>query len=561
MSTALLQDAQPEGSAGLMPHIPEGIALELIVTDQDCVKELASRNEGHDRDEYALCALRIGLLSLRHARGQLDADAVKREGEKLLGDLRNALDGYRAHLHDHLNSALKEYFDPESGRFQERIERLIKHDGDLEQTLRRQIGTESSELSRTLATHVGENSPLMKLLRPGESNNLIQMVRASAEEVIQAEHGRILSEFSLDNKSGALCRLLTELAGENGRFQGNLAEKINEVVKEFSLDDEDSALSRLVRKVESAQETISTEFSLDNSSSALSRMSGMLAHATDAINQNLTLDNEHSALARLRRELLELLKNQQDQANSFQIEVKSVLESMKARREESLRSTTHGKQFEEVVVDFVQREATKATDIATTAGNTTGTIRYCKVGDVVVELGPESAAAGEKFVVEAKEDASYDLRKALSEIETARQNRGASVGLFVFSKKAAPHCQEPLLRYGNDVFVIWDSDDINNDVILRAGLFVAKALCVREAKARNAEVADFEALDTAILGVEAESKRLAGMKTWVETIRSNSGKLLDEIRKMAEGLDQQVGILRDAVAGLKQVENVGSSAQ
>lgn len=28
MSTALLQDAQPEGSAGLMPHIPEGIALE-----------------------------------------------------------------------------------------------------------------------------------------------------------------------------------------------------------------------------------------------------------------------------------------------------------------------------------------------------------------------------------------------------------------------------------------------------------------------------------------------------------------------------------------------------
>lgn len=102
-------------------------------------------------------------------------------------------------------------------------------------------------------------------------------------------------------------------------------------------------------------------------------------------------------------------------------------------------------------------------------------------------------------------------------METARRNRGASVGIFVFSRKTAPQSQELLLRYGNDLFVIWDPDDVNSDVILRAGLFVAKALCVREAKARDAEAADFEALESAILGIEAQSKRLAGMKTWVET--------------------------------------------
>ena len=561
MSSGVLQHARPEATTSFVPEMPSGIPLELLVTDQDCVKELASRPEGHDRDEYALGALRVGLLSLRHARGQLDTDAVKREGDRLLGDLKNALESYRAQLHEQLTSALKEYFDPESGRFNERVERLIKHDGDLERALQRQIGAESSELAKTLASHVGENSPFLKCLRPGESNGLIQMVRDSAEEVIQAEHKRILSEFSLDNKDGALCRLLSELAGENGRLQGDLTGKIDEIVKEFSLDNEDSALSRLVRKVENAQQTISMEFSLDNSASALSRMSGMLSNATDAISQNLTLDNEHSALARLRRELLDILKGHQEQTNSFQVEIKSALESMKARREESLRSTTHGKQFEEVVVDFVQHEATKATDIATATGNTTGAIRYCKVGDAIVELGPESAAAGERFVVEAKEDASYDLRKALSEIETARQNRRATVGLFVFSVKTARRSQEPLLRYGNDVFVIWDSDDPNSDVVLRAGLFVAKALCVREARARAVKVADFEALDSAILGIESESKRLAGMKTWVETIRSNSAKLLGEIRKMAEGLDQQIDSLRDAIANLKHAEDVGTPSQ
>jgi hypothetical protein len=40
-------------------------------------------------------------------------------------------------------------------------------------------------------------------------------------------------------------------------------------------------------------------------------------------------------------------------------------------------------------------------------GATTGLIKNNKVGDLVVELGADCVAAGEKFVVEAKEDAGY----------------------------------------------------------------------------------------------------------------------------------------------------------
>ncbi|WP_456371884.1 hypothetical protein [Thiolapillus sp.] len=36
----------------------------------------------------------------------------------------------------------------------------------------------------------------------------------------------------------------------------------------------------------------------------------------------------------------------------------------------------------------------KAGDLATTTGNSTGRTRNCKVGDVVIELGPEHVAAG-----------------------------------------------------------------------------------------------------------------------------------------------------------------------
>jgi len=551
--SATLQPADQltEQSISYDLKISDAIHLDIFVTDPSSVHELTLRQPGRERDNYADSALRIGLLSLKHARGQVDADAVKREGDRLLQDLGNSLDSYRTELHEGMTTVLKDYFDPNNGRFQERLDRLVRKDGDLEQVLRRQVGVDGSELAKTLAAHIGENSPIMNLLDPEESSGLVHAIRNSAEEVLEAERERILAEFSLDNKDGALNRMLSELTEENGRLTGGLTRKVEEVVREFSLDEEDSALSRLVRKVENAQRIISNEFSLDSDTSALSRMSSLLHQTTDAINNNLTLDKEGSALARLKRELVEILKSHEERTALFQNDVKSALEAMKARREESLRSTTHGKHFEELVVDFVQREAEKAGDIATATGNETGAIKSCKVGDATVELGPDCIAQGAKLVVEAKEHASYDINKAREEIEKARKNRGASVGVFVFSKKTAPAKQESLLRYGNDIFVVWDADDIGNDVILKSALCLAKALCVRESKTREAEAADFQAIDNAILVIEKEAKRLESMKTWTETITSNSGKMLDEIRKMGTALDRQMQILREAVAGLK----------
>lgn len=532
--------------------IPASLRLELVVTDVDSVQELILRDSGRDRGEYSVCALRIGLLSLKHARGQIDADAVRREGDRLIREMDQTLEIYRTQLNDNMTGALKEYFDPSSGRFQERLERLIKKDGELEQVLRRQIGSQVSELANTLAARVGEHSPLMKLLDPAESKGLVNALRYSTEEVLQIERNRILAEFSLDNKNSALSRLVAELSEENGRLRTDLENRIDEVTQEFSLDRDDSALSRLVSKVERAQATIAREFSLDNGDSALSRLSHLLDEATGAINNNLTLDKDGSALSLLRRELVDILQRHENQASSFQQEVTNALEAIKARREESLRSTTHGREFEELVVEFVQREAQRGGDVVATISNTSGEIRYCKVGDAVVELGPDCSASGQKFVVEAKENASYDLNRARTEIETARKNRGAPVGLFVFSRKAAPACQDHLLRYGDDIFVIWDAEDPQDDVVLKAALSLAKALCIREATMRRDQTADFETLDTSILKIEREAKRLSSMKTWTQTISSNSEKILREIQKMEGNLEKGLAELKEALTGLRQ---------
>ena len=531
---------------------PQSVVLELRVSDYDSVVELLQKPEGRERDEYALIALRIGLLSLKHARGQIDADLVRHEGEKLLLDLNHALEQSGGEIHDSLTSTLKEYFDPESGRFQERVDRLIKQDGELEQLLHRKIGTSGSELAATLAAHIGENSPLMKLINPEESDGLVSSIRSAIEGVLNTESERILNEFSLDNEQGALSRLVGELTEESGKLKKGLAEEVAHVVNEFSLDKEDSALSRLVRRVEAAEETITKEFSLDEQGSALSRLSAVVTGAKEAIDANLTLDSEKSSLSRLKRELVAILDRHEEKVESFQTSVQAALEAMKAQRQEASRSTTHGGDFEDVVAEFIAREAQKGNDIASRTGNTTGSIRSCKVGDIVVELGAESAAAGACFVIEAKENKSYTLTEARAEIETARKNREASVGLFVFSEKIAPEGMDALIRHGEDVFVVWDADQIKSDVILKAGFSLAKALCVRQARERQAEDGNWDNMDAAILALEKEAARLGKMKTMTETIQSHSGKILEEVRKMTEGLERQTVVLRESVAALRR---------
>ena len=226
MADAVLADTliprKPVVSAG---DDAQSIPLTLVVSDRETVAELLQRSDGRERDEYALAALRIGVLSLKHARGQIDADAVRREGEKLLQDLKSALDGSRNEIHTNLTNALKEYFDPQYGRFQESVERLIKQDGDLEQVLQRQVGSSGSVLAETLAEHIGKNSPLMRLLNPEEANGLVSSIRSTISSVIDEEQKRILGEFSLDNDQSALKRLVNELTQANGKLRDDLAER------------------------------------------------------------------------------------------------------------------------------------------------------------------------------------------------------------------------------------------------------------------------------------------------------------------------------------------------
>jgi len=522
---------EANSAANGQDDLPVTLHLELLVQNPETIAELCAHEEGETRERFALEALRIGVLALKSARGQIDADMVRRESDRLLHSLEHRLKQHSELIHNRLTSSLSEYFDPNSGRFQERIERLIRKDGELEQVLRRQIGEEDSELCKALSAHIGEESPLLKQLTPDESTGVLAALRKTLEEQLQLQREQVLEQFSLDNKEGALSRFIGELTDQNGQITEELQEKIDRLMKEFSLNEDESALNRLVRNVKDAQQTITKEFSLDE---------------------------ENSALARFKRELLELHEQHSEANRKFQEDVKATLEAMKARKMEADRSTRHGLEFEDAVYEFVQRESQNAGDVATHTGNSTGQIRNSKVGDAMVELGPDSAAPEARFVVEAKEKGSYSQADARKEIETARKNREAQVGLFVFSKKTAPNGCEPLIRFGNDVFVIWDAEEATTDVFLSAGISLARALCVRHQKSSDETSAEFGEIDKAILEIEKRANGLDDIETWAKTIQNNSSKILKKINIARKAFAKQIATLRHHTKAVQRAMTDGA---
>ena len=258
----------------------------------------------------------------------------------------------------------------------------------------------------------------------------------------------------------------------------------------------------------------------------------------------------------MRSELLDGIERHRKTNEEYQGEVIEKLADMAACRQESERSTRHDKEFDVAVFDYIIERSQLSGDIATNIGETTGIIRNNKKDDIVVKLDQEHIAAAAKIGVEAKQDASYTFEKALDGQKGARENRGLDVGTVVFSKRTVSAEITPFFRHGSDIIVVWDSEDPGSDAYLDADLSVEKALSMH-AKAHGEDVGpDLEAMEKAVLEVERQDKELGKIDTRTNTIKSNSGKILDRVRITRAGLQTQTAILQENLATLRDVVSV-----
>jgi hypothetical protein len=149
-------------------------------------------------------------------------------------------------------------------------------------------------------------------------------------------------------------------------------------------------------------------------------------------------------------------------------------------------------------------------------------------------------------VFEAKRDSSYTTQKALDELDGARKNRKASVGVFVMARSHAPDTFPRFARYGNNVLTVWDDQDPATDPYLHAAVLLGVGLVTR-AKAVG-DAGDITAVHDLESRIEHELNRLSKMEKHNESIKRSAENLSEEIRKAQKALDL---MLRNAKTTLK----------
>ena len=485
--------------------VSASVTLVLEVSDPEVLAELRRHGDGEECEQFALSALRIGVLAMRAASGQVDAACIREAGSALMGEVRELLSTRVTEMSERVAATLTQYLDPQSGALPQRLHALVRQDGELERLFRAHVGADDSLLTRSLAVHLGEGSPLFRLLSPTDAAGLRSQVSTTIEEALTEQRKLILREFSLDQKDSALSRL----------------------VSEFSLDDEGSAMNRLAK---------------------------MLAATSEQIGRNLTLDDEGSALSRLKRELQNMVERLVRDNHEFQLQMREALTRLDTRRKEEARSPRHGIEFEERLGALLAEESQRLGDLYEATGDTTGNIKNCKVGDHVIELGSESAAAHARIVWEAKEKNGSTLRAAIEEIDEARRNRHAQVGVFVFSSKTAPEGLEALQRHGSDVLVVWNPDDPASEIVIRAAYSLARSLAVRERRTDRQSQAAILEIERAARGIEKQVGYLEEVRKWAETVKGHGEKIVDRSARMADDLRRDVERLDAQIAAMRTQE-------
>lgn len=243
-----------------------------------------------------------------------------------------------------------------------------------------------------------------------------------------------------------------------------------------------------------------------------------------------SLDEETSAISRLKRSLREEVEALQKVTREQHAELMELLGQKKGQAAESVRGTGKGMDFEETLYEYVAELAVRLEDLPEHVSGQKGCEGNCKVGDYTITLGGTSGAPGEVIVIEAKKAGNYKLKKALDELDLAKKNRKASIGIFVFAKGYEPAEVGDFYRRGNDFIVTVDEERLENGeelLFLDSACKVARTLIVTRLREEEEASVDLGFVHAELESITALMDSASEIKTKVSTIR-NSADFIDK---------------------------------
>ncbi len=274
----------------------------------------------------------------------------------------------------------------------------------------------------------------------------------------------------------------------------------------------------------------------------------ILKGSSSQILSSFSLDDETSALSRLKRSVREEIEKLQKITVEHYSEIRGILEKEKGRAEEAVKGTSKGREFEDSLYEYLARTAGAMEDISENCAGAKGLVAYEKVGDYTVTLGETSRAPGKKIVFEAKKAANYNMKKTLDELDRAKRNRGAEIGIFLFCKGCEPLEAGDFYRTGNDFIVTVDEDKLESSetlLFLEAAYKIARTLIVTKAREEEEEAIDTEYIRSEMENIMLAMKNASDIYTKANTIRNSADSIEKTLNKVIGKIEENLENIRD----------------
>jgi hypothetical protein len=205
-----------------------------------------------------------------------------------------------------------------------------------------------------------------------------------------------------------------------------------------------------------------------------------------------------------------------------------------ARASERARSTAKGVDFEDLLEAMLGDVARGSGDLVDRTGTEAGDVIRSKKGDFVLTVNPTQTAGTElRIVVEAK-DRAMSGRQMRDEIREAKTNRGAAVGLVVFTPSHAPSGIAPFDVRAGDVYCVVDPEAPDAGT-LEAAVRLARLLALLNLRDQAVEV-DASAIRQALDGVREQLELIKGLKSTLTSIGNSSRDVAIGLDRLREGV-------------------------
>jgi hypothetical protein len=505
-------------------------AAELAVTLHDRRPEVVALFDDYihdtDRDQLALDAWAVGLRALANAHAAAHESKLKDIGANLLANIDTH---FKRHVEDQqrtIGTVLGRFFDPADGQVSRRLTEFVADHGALARVLEKFLAPQNSVLADALNRQLGEASPLLKRLSPTDSTGVVKSIESVLQGVL--EDSRAALEQTLDPlaENGAVARFLKSLRDELRQKQ------LTTALAALDANNENSLLSRLVRETHAARAEVVKAFNPSVPDSPIAVLEKAMTK----------LFHDHTGTQ------AELANRQEERQVQFEKEVREALSRMETKRALDLKAPRGGHDFEDAVLGFVRQATSGGPCVFAAVGDVAGLGR-CKKGDAVVTFTAESAFEGATVVFEAKRDGSYNEARAIAELNEARKNRDASVGVFVMARSHAGDDFRPFVRHGNNVLVVWDENDPSTDPYLHAAITLGFCLVARIRAVRDA--GDINALREVEQRIANEVARLSRIENACDTITKQASTIAEEVRKGHKDLGRLLADARNVLLALK----------